>query len=299
MKRVLLITKAAKSGANLQTVKAFAADLNKEASDVTFSGCAVQELLFSVRDGGVSITLKGTELHTLCDVVHLRNTHLFTDYANALRLYADHFGIEIVNRTDAVLPYYGKVSQGFLVAMHGISTPSFISSVSNATLLEALASSGFDFPIVLKHHNGTKGSDNYLVHSLADAQTILAGDKEGFLVQQFVANSGELRILRFGNHIKPLIFKKQAAEGEYLNNTSQGGSSTPVAIEDVDTTLLVQATQASELMGRDVAGVDVLLGNDGRFYVLEVNTTPAIASGAMLEEKQELYTAFFSQTEEA
>src|SRR5580704_16304110 len=113
MKRVFIITKATKSNEYLRMTEAFAAALNQESSNVAFTSCAVQDMLFGVQDGQLTITFNGAELHTLCDVIHPRNANLFPDYANALRLYADTFGIELINRSDAVLPYYGKVSQGF------------------------------------------------------------------------------------------------------------------------------------------------------------------------------------------
>jgi glutathione synthase/RimK-type ligase-like ATP-grasp enzyme len=248
MKRVMIITSVFKETERLGKARNMVSQLNQDMSDVTFSVSAVQRLVFRVSDNKIGITLDGSELNVLCEVIHLRNTSFFPDYANAIRLYADQFGIELVNRSDAVLPYYGKVSQGFLLAAQGINTPSFISSYSNDTLLGSLRDLNFNFPIVIKHNNGTKGIDNYLVRDLAEATSILASEKQGFLAQQYIANSGELRILRFGDHVNPLIFKKQAQEGTYLNNTSQGGTSTPVDSKDVDPGILHQALRAAQLM---------------------------------------------------
>lgn len=295
MKRVLIITSVVKQAEPSSETGVFVEQMNQAASEEAFAVCATRDLLFSVHsDGSVGITLEGSELHTLCDAIHLRNASFFTDYANAIRLYTDAFGIELVNRTDALLPYYGKVSQGFLLAAHGISTPALISSFGNDTLLGALSNAEFDFPMVIKHNHGKKGLDNYLVQNHAEADIVLAGEKQGFVAQPFIANGGELRILCFGDGVEPLIFKKQAPDGEYLNNTSRGGSSTVLPLAEVDPEILDQAFRAAQLMGRDIGGIDVLLGDNGHFYILEVNPTPAIASGVLLSEKQRAYAAFFS-----
>jgi len=258
----------------------------------------VQQLLFAVRGSSVSIQLQGQELRDICDVLHLRNVNIFADYANALRLYADKYGIELVNATDATLPYYGKVSQGFLMALNGICTPDLLSSPSNETLRAALVAQPFGYPVIIKHNGGIKGHDNYLANDEQSAEDILRQDKQNFVLQPFIANSGELRVLRYGKALDPLVFKKQAVKGTHLNNTSQGGSVTLLQADAVDDAALAQALQAAELMGRDIGGVDILLGDDGKYYILEVNTTPAIASGVFRDEKQKLYDAFFGAEEE-
>ncbi len=300
MKRILIITSKSLSGSNahLQALNDFVNVINQDSSDISFLACPAQELLFGVQGNKVHITLDGKELRELADVIHLRNINFFTDYANAIRLYADHYGIELVNRNDAVLPYYGKVSQGFIMALNGICTPTLLSSPSNQTLLNALASATFSYPMIIKHNDGIKGLHNYLVQSAPEAEEILRQEKQGFVAQPFIANSGELRILYFGGYVDPLIFKKQAVDGGHLNNTSRGGLGTLVAPGSVDARALEQATRTAEIMGRQIAGVDVLLGDDGEFYVLEANHTPSIAGGVFPEEKRRLYQAFFTQQNE-
>lgn len=299
MKRVLIITtKNSSGGTNLQAVRDFTNTLNQGSSELNFMTCAVQELLFGVQGDTVSIKLAGTELHELGDVIHLRNVNLFTDYANAVRLYANHHGIILVNPNDSLLPYYGKVSQGFKMALGGIRTPALLSSPDNQTLLEALKDAPFGYPLVIKHNDGIKGADNYLISTPQQLRKVLKRAKQGFVAQPFIANSGELRVLYFGDNVPPLIFKKQAGKGEYLNNTSRGGSGTLLAAEAVNKVALERAVQAATIMGRSVAGVDVLLGDDGDFYVLEANTTPAIVTGVFPKEKRRLYQAFLEQIDE-
>jgi len=293
MKKILLITNAGGLPSQIQALKDFTTTINAESTAHEFSFCTVQELLFSITDQGISIRLKNRELHEICDMLHLRNVNRFADYANAIRLYAQYHGLVLVNTIDATLPYYGKVSQAFLMALNGIQTPYLVSSPSNQTLTKALRVQPFMYPVVIKHNEGIKGQDNYLASDIDEARAILQQAKQDFVLQPFIPNEGELRVLRYGKYLSPLVFKKQAIAGTHLNNTSQGGSVTLLKTELVDAATLKQALLAAELMGRDIAGIDVLLGSDGDHYILEVNTTPSIATGAFMNEKRRLYDEFF------
>ena len=54
------------------------------------------------------------------------------------------------------------------------------------------------------------------------------------------------------------------------------------------------ALHAARVMGREVAGVDLMheLGT-GKPYILEVNASPQIGTGAFMDEKIEKYCQYF------
>ena len=296
MNQVLLITNKMANDAQDNVLQEFTSALNKQSTTTKYDFCTMQDLVFRVLPaGGVSVTKRGAELSDTYDFVHLRNMQKFSDYANALRLYAEKTALRLVNPADATMPYHGKVSQGFLFALNDVPTPPFISSASNEVLKEAIFATSFDYPLVIKHNEGIKGMDNYLVADQSEMNEVLSKDKQHFLAQPFVANEGEFRVLTFGGLSDPLIFKKRAQAGEYRNNTSQGGSAELTAVDTVDTQLLQDAMMAAQLTGRDIGGVDVLLAKDDSWYILEVNSTPQIATGAYTNEKLARYDAYFNQ----
>jgi glutathione synthase/RimK-type ligase-like ATP-grasp enzyme len=296
MKHVLFISSGADGAPHLDVLARFSAQLTQQSTDASVTSCAVQQLVFAVHDQTIHIYLNGVELHEQYDVLHLRNINFFTDYGNALRLYADHYDMRLINRADAVLPYYGKVSQGFFLTLHQLPTPDLVSSPGNQTLLGAIR--GMQFPLIVKHNEGIKGRDNYLVKSYDEAEDILSKERPGFVAQPFIANSGELRVLTFGADQEPLVFKKTAGEGSHLNNTSQGGAGTLLQGDAVPIDIVAVACRAAELMGREIGGVDVLLARDGTFSILEVNFTPSLASGVFIPEKQKRYITFLAETEQ-
>jgi glutathione synthase/RimK-type ligase-like ATP-grasp enzyme len=253
----------------------------------------VQDLLFSCKNNGISVTYKGKELHEIYSAIHIRNQGKFTDYANALRLYSNHYGLAIVNEKDVTLPYFGKVSQGFLFTINKIPTPSLASSPGNKTLLEHVGRVA-EYPIIIKHNDGIKGLHNYLVNNVEELKTVLSQPLQGFVAQPFIKNIGELRVLTFGDDVKPFIFRKFATADSHLNNTSRGGSAEQIDAAVVNPEHLKHALKAAELTNREIGGVDVLIAKDGKHYILEVNSTPAIASGVFADEKIARYSEYFA-----
>jgi glutathione synthase/RimK-type ligase-like ATP-grasp enzyme len=291
MKKVLIVTIASENTNRLQTLKEFSDELNQGSDN--FGYVVIQDIVFRITDGVLSVSLAGTELSETYGTIHLRNHNHYADYANAIRVYCDAYDMQLVNRTDSMLPYYGKLSQGALLAVNGIPTPDLLTAFGNARLLAELETADWAYPFVLKHNDGIRGVDNFLIQDMAQLQAILHEKKHGFVAQPFIKNSGELRVLTFGFSQPPLVFRKFAVEGEYLNNTSQGGGSEYVEPAAVPARMMQDALAATKLMGREIGGVDVLLAEDGTHRILEVNSTPSIASGVFLSEKQDAYRAYF------
>ena len=293
MKKTLLITSRSGKAEQVENLRQFIASINTSKTQ-SFEFCMVQELLFACHDGTVSITLGGQELHEIYHAIHLRNQGSYSDFANALRLYCKEYGTLMVNEMDATLPYFGKVSQGFLYSLNGVPTPPFTSSPSNPTLLDHLKTTT-EYPLIIKHNDGVMGLHNFLVDSAAELQTVLSQPLQGFVAQPFIKNTGELRVLTFGKEVRPFIFRKYAGADSHLNNTSRGGGADQVAVENIDPLYLEHALRAAELTNREVGGVDVLLAEDGNHYILEVNSTPAIASGVFADEKVARYSEYIAR----
>ncbi len=287
MKKILLITNRSGKSEQVENLRSFVNGINTT-SNQKFEFCMVQDLIFSCKDSSISITLQGQELHQIYGVIHLRNQGGYADFANALRLYCEHYGLSMINEMDATMPYFGKVSQGFLFALNDVPTPPLTSSPSNQTLCNYLDGRQ-DYPIIIKHNDGIMGLDNYLVKNATEMRAILSGALQGFVAQPFIKNTGELRVLTFGKQVSPFIFRKYSTTDSHLNNTSRGGGAEEVDVNSVDKVCLEHAIRAAELTNREVGGVDVLLAEDGKHYILEVNYTPAIASGVFADKKAARY----------
>jgi glutathione synthase/RimK-type ligase-like ATP-grasp enzyme len=155
----------------------------------------------------------------------------------------------------------------------------------------------FSFPLILKAIDGSKGDDNYLVKNHDELVAILNDSDKTFMVQNFVPNDGDLRILFIGLDREPLVFRRKGAGTSHLNNTSKGGEGSFLSIKELDAQVRVDAYRAAEVLRREIGGVDIIIDKEtGRHYVLEVNATPAIATGYGGSRKLNEFVSFLEET---
>ncbi len=89
-------------------------------------------------------------------------------------------------------------------------------------------------------------------------------------LQQFVHHPGwDLRIFVLDGRV--LTAMRRQAHGNWRTNVAQGGRGEPVRVGRQEEHLALRAATA---LGAQAAGVDLLTGPDGGWYVLEVNAVP-------------------------
>lgn len=166
---------------------------------------------------------------------------------------------------------------------------------SRTTLIEMVESGElpFGYPLVIKDNNGKKGRFNFIAHTKERALEILHRDKEiDFIIQAFIPNKGDYRVLVFGDQ-PVLVMYRQAQGDSHLNNTSQGATAEMLPLESVDPAILEIAKTAARTEDIEVAGVDVMKNDEtGEYFVVEVNSSPQLASGAYPELKSAAYATY-------
>lgn len=134
------------------------------------------------------------------------------------------------------------------------------------------------YPRVFKSVRMGKGAGVYKVDSYpALVELISRVQEEGkeaksFLLQEFIPYKHDLRVLTIGDRF--FTMERIPKEGEFRANFSLGGS---VATFSLDGEIRALARRAARAVGLSVSGVDVLVGEDGKKYILEVNHTPGMA----------------------
>lgn len=245
-----------------------------------------------IKDTRHSIDLKDV------DVVHFKNWMFDHEHAALIAFYLKQHQIPFYNtEVDAGLAW-GKISQMCRLAVGGVPVPdTFFAKrdLLKAYFVKNQLPKVFSFPMIIKADDGAKGNDNFLVKSTEEAVNILeaaAEDKE-FVVQNYLPNDGDYRFLFAGLEQAPLIFMRKAVKGTHLNNTSQGGSGSFVDIKSLPDDYLVYAKNAARILSREISGVDIIVNNKTKVpYVLEVNSTPALATGYGVEKKAQLFKQF-------
>ena len=140
-------------------------------------------------------------------------------------------------------------------------------------------------PCVIKLLEGTQGMGVILAETTASAKSIIeafSAANMNILVQEFIKEAGgtDVRALVVGGAVVASM-KRVGKMGDFRANLHRGGRSEPVAITEEERKT---AIRSAEVLGLNVAGVDMLRSNRGP-VVIEVNSSPGIegmeqASGA-------------------
>ncbi len=186
----------------------------------------------------------------------------------------------------------GKLSGAFLRSSKGIPVPHTVWCASDN--LDKIAGA-LTFPLVAKADNGRKGKDNYLVYDFQKLKDIVQSNPDTmYVLQPFIENDGDYRILVLNG--KPsLAIHRKGAKGSHLNNTSSGGTASITPVDDLDAKLLKTSVSAARHEELQVAGVDIIIDKQtSKYYVLEVNRAPQLATGAFTDQKLEAYAGMIS-----
>jgi ribosomal protein S6--L-glutamate ligase len=89
-------------------------------------------------------------------------------------------------------------------------------------------------------------------------------------LQQFIRHPGwDIRVFVLGGTVLAAMLRR--AVDDWRTNVAQGGRAEQVTISPHVTALALRAAAA---LGAEAAGVDLISGPDGSWYVLEVNAVP-------------------------
>ena len=175
-----------------------------------------------------------------------------------------------LNEPDAVLTAIHKFATAATLADWNIRVPDALLALSNDRLNEGRE--GFGDVGVYKTAIGTHGGGTWKV-DLTDRVNPKVGNRQAFL-QRLIDRDDEehrdLRVYTVGDEIVGSMYR-YAPEGDWRTNVALGGA-VEDATDDMPEEAAETALYATEVMGLDYAGVDLIEGYDG-WYVLEVNPT--------------------------
>ncbi len=131
-------------------------------------------------------------------------------------------------------------------------------------------------PLVIKLLEGTQGIGVVLAETKKAAESVIEafmGLKANIMVQEYIKEAGgsDIRCFVIGDKVVAAI-KRQAQPGEFRSNLHRGGSASLVKISPKER---ATAVKAANIMGLNVAGVDLLRSERGPL-VMEVNSSPGL-----------------------
>ncbi len=236
----------------LDTIK-FAIDLQRGAPDLYFRQKQIEDFDAVLPRIGASITYYGTAVvrqFQEMDVFCANSAHGINNSRDKLRslqhLSRHHIGIPrttFVHNKKDVLPAIERVGGA---------------------------------PVVIKLIEGTQGIGVLLADTVKQAEAIielLQAQKQNVLIQKFVAESKGRDIRAFVVGDRVVAAMRRVAQGqEFRSNVHRGGIAEAVTLSDEYIETAVRATQ---IMGLQIAGVDMLEGAKGP-QIMEVNSSPGL-----------------------
>ncbi len=236
----------------LNTLK-FAIDLQRGVPDLYYRQKSLSEFDAVLPRIGASITYYGTAVvrqFQEMDVFCANTAHGITNSRDKLR------SLQILSR-------------------HHIGIPRTTFVRDKNDVLPAIKRVG-GAPVVIKLIEGTQGIGVLLAETEKSAEAIielLQSQKQNVLIQKFVAESKGKDIRAFVVGDRVVAAMRRVAQGqEFRSNVHRGGIAEAVELPEEYVQTAIRATQ---ILGLQVAGVDMLEGKDGP-QIMEVNSSPGL-----------------------
>jgi ribosomal protein S6--L-glutamate ligase len=180
-------------------------------------------------------------------------------------------GVAVLNPPAAVETCVDKYLAAARLEAAGLSVPPTVVCQHADAALDAFAALGGD--VVVKPLFGSEGRGMVRVSDPETAWRVfrtLERTQAVLYLQRFIAHPGwDLRVLVLGG--RALAAMRRFANGGWRTNVAQGGTAESVRPTAAEEDLAVRAAAA---VGAPLAGVDLLPGPAGEWYVIEVNAVP-------------------------
>jgi len=258
--------------------------------DLNLEQGSLKDLIVEIIDNSLVVTdsMTGKRLDEF-DYVYFQLWLKAQQPALAAATYLERKGIPFIGHEILGILAATKVGELVRLSDNGIPLPrSFMSSYA-VTLEKFKSNPPIQYPFIAKASDAFGGNMNYLVHDYTELKAALTAHKEmPFVLQEFVPNEFDYRVLIMNSEIKLLMKRSRHPEsGSHLNNTSAGADGEFVPIDSLTPEQRQDALEAARLTLRsDFAGVDLLINSEtGQHVILEVNEAPAIQMGAEPEIK--------------
>ncbi|UTW04125.1 30S ribosomal protein S6--L-glutamate ligase [Amphritea atlantica] len=198
-----------------------------------------------------------------------------TYYGTAVVRQFQEMDVFCANTAHGIANSRDKLRSLQILSRHHIGIPRTTFVRDKKDVLPAIARVG-GAPVIIKLIEGTQGIGVLLAESIKAAESIielLQSQKQNVLIQKFVAESKGRDIRAFVVGDRVVAAMRRVAQGqEFRSNVHRGGVAEAVELspEYAET-----AVRAAQILGLQVAGVDMLEGKTGP-QIMEVNSSPGL-----------------------
>lgn len=186
-------------------------------------------------------------------------------------------GLTVVNTAAATEVCGDKWRTALALRSAGVPIPRTMLAPNVVAARAAIAE--FGFPVVVKPARGSWGrrvaflTDGYAAEAVLDYCAALPSPQARVLCVQEPIDKPErdIRVFVIGGRAVGAMYRRSA---NWRTNVSLGADVAPCPLDEALTKLAVRAAEAT---GAEIAGVDLLEGAAGEYYVLEVNARAEFA----------------------
>jgi ribosomal protein S6--L-glutamate ligase len=226
----------------------------------------------ALEPGGARLHHRGKEVKGLA-VALPRIGASVTSIGLSVVRHLEAMGVPVINNASAIARSRDKLAALQQLASAGVRIPRTVLARGGGDVRDLVAQVG-GLPAILKLIQGTQGVGVMIAHSAAEVESILGtlwDLGQEILLQEFVAESRgrDIRALVVGDRVVGAM-RREAPRGEFRSNLHRGGFGTAV---ELAADYAQAAVRAAQVIGLDVAGVDLLESNDGP-KVVELNSSP-------------------------
>ncbi len=286
MKRILLLFAQSSVEKGLADPAALSKLLNEASSEISVMWAYLEDLVFSLNTETVDLyDARNEQPIEAYSKIYFRYWGAQEGHAIAAARICHLKGIPFIDSETLQIGSKNKITQYVNLYEAKVAFPRTLIA-SNDNLLKHHIRLGFGFPCIMKDKGGTRGQTNYLVRDEAHMKQIIETHPQIiFVLQEFIPNDGDYRVIVAGTEVK-LVIRRKAQGNSHLNNTSQGGSATIVPSTELPQSVLDDCIRASQFYGREFSGVDIVQSQqDGSYYCFEINRAPQIESASFRTEK--------------
>ena len=189
----------------------------------------------------------------------------------------------VYNKAEAIEKATNKKLSRQIFEKEGVNTPKLIDG--NTSVI------GLKYPIIARPLVHSKGKNFVVLNNFDEFITFAKKDENKWYYSEFVDKVKEFRVHCAHGKILNYLEKPNPKNGNIAWNIAQNGEAfINVKWSDYNYNVAIEALKAITALGLDFGGVDVMLDNEGKAWVLEVNTAATLSSA---EYSMERYAKYF------
>ena len=150
--------------------------------------------------------------------------------------------------------------------------PSILAAKINDSIINYI-DRNFNYPVIVKNINLDKGAGVYKYNTKKDLlKKFPACYMRHFLIQKFIKNTGDYRVITFKNKAVLCVKKERTDEKEFRNNIAHGAV---IIKADLPSEIISMCEDISKHVNCDIIGIDIIFDEvERKYYVMEINPAP-------------------------